>query len=576
MNKQKYNPFDFDGAKNLEPELLLEWFIDDNNNARFIQSTRNVILFGHRGCGKSMNLLYFSLPIERLKKDATNDSLLKNIGIYVPCNTPLAHRVDHEYLNDKKLSQALSEHYFTLGIAVSISDTLNKITDLMTPEDFSEISDELSYVINEELPKDNTLFRTLKKSLNLELREIQEKFSGLTNNFNFSSARTLYTLVIPILNALKCTKTFTQSHFSLMIDDAQDLNNDQKLLLNSWLSYRDHSVFSFKIALAANEDFNRKTSSGGSIIEGHDYTSINLEQPFQNEHSKFGQLARDIIQKRLEKIDIAETTPEKFFLESPLFVAELDKCKGVIRDEYISTHPEASTKSINDHVYKYARARYFQNRHAKANRPTYSGIETLIHLSTGVIRNLLLPCYWMYDDMQSKLKENETVTFIPPNIQSDVIIKKSEDLWTRIRDGLDKELDTCSKEQATQIHNLVTALGDRFRDRLLNHKSEPRIVTFIIAKLNPSDELLIKPLFTIMRKAQILYRRSGPSKDEGRQDDLYTLNRLLWPARGLDPQGQAGRLSITSTDIVHAMNYGRLPPSRETKSDNMQEDLFDV
>ena len=61
------NPFDFDGAKNLPDRLLIDWFIDDHNYSRFLKSSRNVLLLGHRGCGKSMTLLYYSLPLE-LKK----------------------------------------------------------------------------------------------------------------------------------------------------------------------------------------------------------------------------------------------------------------------------------------------------------------------------------------------------------------------------------------------------------------------------------------------------------------------------------------------------------------------------
>jgi hypothetical protein len=177
----------------------------------------------------------------------------------------------------------------------------------------------------------------------------------------------------------------------------------------------------------------------------------------------------------------------------------------------------------------------------------------------------------MYDDVLSN-RGQEFIKEIPPTVQSDVIIKESEKLWTRVMDGLNKELDDCSREQATYISNLITALGDYFRDRLLNHSSEPRVVTFTVSQSQPDLDEKLAIIFALMRKAQLLYRRLGNAKDEGRQEYYYTLNRLFWPARGLDPHGQHGRASIKAGDLCFAMEHGRLPKQHITA---IQKGLFD-
>ncbi len=566
------NPFDFDGAKNLPDELLINWFIDDHNYARFLNSSRNVLLLGHRGCGKSMTLLYYSLPLQ-LKKQTKEQkkSALNYFGIYVSCSTPLARRVDQDFFDDVKYSKAISEHYFVLSIAVAIAEHCEKIVEFIDDDDYEALKEELFYVFDEELPANHSIFKNIKRALNKELRTTQEQFLSFEKRSDFSFARTFYTLIVPFLGALRSSiKSLANTHFSLMIDDAQDLNEDQRLLLNSWLSYRDHSVFSFKVSLATIVDFDKKTSSGGSIIEGHDYITINLEQPFQNESSQFGQLARNIIKKRLSNIDI-NTSPEDFFEEDVDFKREIERCRQEVAKSYIETHPDAGTKQVNDYAYKQGRALYFRNRSPKANRPIYSGLDTLIHLSSGVVRNLLLPCFWMYDDVVSRNQGN-LVSKIPPSIQLDVIMKESEKLWSRVRDGLNRELDDCSKEQATYIYNLVNALGDYFRERLLHHSSEPRVVTFTISERSQESDSQLIPILALMRKAQILYRRSGPAKDAGRQEDYYTLNRLFWPARGLDPHGQAGRASIKSSTLISAMYSGKFPTYVEHGT---QKGLFD-
>lgn len=568
MNK---NPFDFDGAKNLPPNLLLKWFIDDFNYARFLKSTRNVLLKGHRGCGKSMTLLYYSLPLEIKKSETSDDKdFIDNIGIYISCSTPLSRRVDHDYFENNKFSQAISEHYLVLAIAVAIAEHCESLVPLLKTQDFETLSSELYFVFDDEIPQDNLIFKTLKKILNKELRNTQEKFFLFEEKSEFSFARTFYTLILPILSALRAIPLLESTHFSLMIDDAQDLNEDQRLLLNSWLSYRDHSIFSFKVALATLEDFDRRTATGGSIIEGHDFIAVDLEQPFQNENSKFGQLARHIIERRLLNVGIS-ASPDTFFKESPEFRRGLDDCESKTKEDYLKQNPDATPKQVADHVYKQARALYFRSRSPKANRPVYSGLDTLIHLSSGVIRNLLLPCYWMYDDVLSSQGQG-VVNEIPPSVQSDVIVRESEKLWIRIRDGLDKEMDDCSREQAVQIANLIEALGDYFRDRLLNHASEPRIVTFTISQVKSYPDQKLVTILAIMRKSQILYRRLGSAKDEGRQEYYYTLNRLFWPARGLDPHGQHGRASIKESDLCFALENGKFP---KMLNPTAQRGLFD-
>ena len=84
-----------------------------------------------------------------------------------------------------------------------------------------------------------------------------------------------------------------------MIDDAHDLNEHQIRLVNSWIAYRDHSLFSIKVATVKVDRPPLITSTGGSILEGHDYTVVDMEKAAQNEQSDFGRLADRIVARRL-------------------------------------------------------------------------------------------------------------------------------------------------------------------------------------------------------------------------------------------------------------------------------------
>ena len=88
----------------------------------------------------------------------------------------------------------------------------------------------------------------------------------------------------------------------------------------------------------------------------------------------------------------------------------------------------------------------------------------------------------------------------------------------------------------------------------------------------------LERLIGILQKAQILYVRSGSAKDDGRLETYYVPNRLLWPARGLDPQGQHARVSIPSNLLWQAAETGRIDRRVDQEDDHpiVQEGLWDA
>ena len=158
---------------------------------------------------------------------------------------------------------------------------------------------------------------------------------------------------------------------------------------------------------------------------------------------------------------------------------DLKASEKAVREEAIRKFGEANknSKKVRDYVYKYRRAHYFRNRPSKANRPPYSGFSTLVFLSTGVVRNLLEPCYWMFDNAVSRAREigekegSETISNIPANIQAEVIQRLSERKWEWARDNIAQDIEDCSTEDGERAFNLLNALAKLFRDRLQHHQS---------------------------------------------------------------------------------------------------------
>jgi len=550
------NPFEYDQATNLSSQDIIDYYIPDHNYSRFIESTRNVFLVGERGSGKTMTLMYHSFPIQqqKLKKEKKKVSFEK-IGIYIACNTPLFHKKEFELIEQNHYKQAvISEHFFVLTIGYYLVDTLSTIRGVLSEKMSALLKTDFEYVLGAQLPEDKDFFESVKLFIQKQNRVSQELLNKEDNERFFQTPISFYSFLIPLINFSKKIPSLKKSHFLFLIDDVQDLNLFQIKSLNSWIAFRNHVDFSFKVSFAKVRDNIFQTATGGTILEGHDFLMIDLEEPFQNKNSDFYKLATEIIDKRLKRIGVA-TKAEDYFPENKKFQEDLFKIKETLRESFLASNPSATKKQTDDFLYKYVRSEYFRSRNDKTNRPTYSGFNTIVALSTGVIRNLLYPCYWAYDKAISNSK-GKIFKSISSAIQDDIIKEKSAELWARIENDLANSIEECSTVQAKEISNLFRALAVMFKDRLKQKISEPRAITFTISGYTEEYQKELEPLFRVARKAQILYTRMGSAKDEGHREKYYVMNRLLLPNYGLDVIGQFSRVSIPARELLAAAKRG--------------------
>ena len=574
------NPFEYEAANNLKDEMIAAYYIDDFNYSRFIQSHRNIFLVGERGSGKTMALLFNRWRIQRLlAQEVGHEPSLTTIGVYIPCNTPLTHKTEYQ-LVDEFRGAVLSEHFLVLSMTYAFAETLSEIPNVLGGSDDESLRQEASFVLGADLREGVSFFQAVMQFIQRELLNTQrtmnkgDRAAFYDNTFSFAS------MFVPLAHL--CSRSvprLADTHFLLMLDDAHALNHHQVGVLNSWIAYRDHSLFSFKVAVAKVDSHSKLTSAGGSILEGHDYTEVDLEAPYQNRHSGFFQLARTLVARRLQKIGVT-TSPDEFFPVNQEMKRDLQRSEELMRKAAQVKFGESkdTAKAVNDFVYKYTRAHYFKNRSPKANRPPYSGFETLVFLSTGVIRNLLEPCFWMYDRAVSELDdvvkgtEPPAIQVIEPRIQTEVMLERSKRVWDWLQTGIANDIQGCSMEDGQRAFHLMDALAILFRERLERHSSEPCAVSFTISGQDESHFADLMRVIEILRKGQLLYLRSGPAKDHGQRETYYMPNKFLWPIRALDPHGQHARVSIPAGVLWKAANDGRIEQRRD---DDRQMGLWD-
>ena len=573
------NPFIFSGASNLTDEQILKLFIHDHNYSRFIQSKRNFFFWGERGSGKSMNFLYNKLVMQtNIAKSISESQAIEYLPVYVSCINPLVFKREYLLLNSEFHASIVSEHYFVLSMALSLVDELQEVFGNSNIIDDEELLLEIRYLFDIDIPSGDSALKSLKLFLRKEIIRTQKEINSPDSDSFYADTYTFASLIVPLIELFKTVELMKSMHFVFMIDDAHDLNSSQKSALNGWIAFRDNSSFSFKVSAAKVSEYELATASGGAILQGHDYVSINMEQAFQNSGSSYGKMAKKIIAKRLEVVGFDnDFDAGLFFPESKAFTEGIKAAEKKARELAVLKYGADETKKITDYVYKYARAIYFRERSPKANRVQYSGLDTIIHLSSGVIRNLLEPCYLMYDDMVSDVGFGN-VEYITPSIQDRVIERLSDSYWERLRHGVDKEIPGCSELQAKQLSNLFHGLAEHFRDRMLDENcSEPRAIAFTISAKKDDLMSVLQPVLNLARSAQMIYVRTGTAKDKGAKEDYFVPNRMFWPARGLDPVGQHARVSFQAKVLVDVLETGKIPYAQKASIENYndgQEDFF--
>lgn len=575
------NPFQFEAANSLSNDEIADYYIDDFNYSRFIQSKRNVFVVGERGSGKTMALLYNRWELQKLRAEREGTAIdYSTIGVYVPCNTPLIHKPEYRLL-DGFLGSVLGEHLLVLAVAHSLAEVVGTIGRPLNfndiPAPFHEASALFGVDLN--LLRNMSFFDSVRTFIQGEIRQTQLAINSPNREAFYENTFSFVSLLAPLLDLCsQHVKELESSHFSIMIDDAHSLNEYQMKALNSWIAYRDHTRFSFKVAVAKSGRVSKVTSSGGEILERHDYTTVDLEAPLHNRRTGYYEMAKLVVERRLQRVGV-EVGPEAFFPPSKAMKRDLLRSKEIVAEQAEQKFGTKTSKAAQDYIYKQARAHYFRTRPPKAGTPPYSGFDMLVFLSTGVIRNLLEPCFWMFDRVLSDMDGLSTANIgsVSPDVQSEVIRTSSERLWAWLRDDLARDIEGCSAEDGSRAHQMLEALANFFHDRLQSGGAEPNATSFTLSGTNSVNSPHLEHVLDVLRRAQLIYVRNGPAKDKGKVERYFVPNRMLWPVQKLDPHGQHARVSISVDDLWNATETGKLPQRTMGANDggSEQEELFD-
>jgi hypothetical protein len=505
----------------------------------------------------------------RRKKETGTINELEYFCVYIPIKLTNVHLTELDRLVDKHANIILNEHWLSV---IVINNLLNSLNNLLSDSEETVNKEEIKQFYSGTFCKlitnagwdlaDNDLkydedsksyFRKMQEICN----EISVNFSQYTKRLWLTSEPQTYNgpicgyldFLFPFMQALKKLSFMPNGPIFILVDDSDNLNETQKTILNTWVSYRTTSEVSIKASTQLNYE-NWRTIFGQTIDSPHDYSEVNISAIYTTSKSKYKSRVEEIVKRRLESIKVY-VPPKDFFPPDAEQEKLIEEEKELIRKNYPT---EGRGYSVYDDITRYARPNFIaklKGTSKSGSTYSYAGFDQLVHISSGIIRHFLEGASLMYSEMQSK-KQGE-IKFIDPSIQNSIVRELAEKFFGKELEKIQNNFPENSQSPlntAKKLGNLVEALGRIFELQLVSKAAERKV--FSIAFSNQTSDEVLEVLKLGIRYGYF-HESSIGNKDGTGRTKLYILSRQLAPYFTLDPTSFAGYKFVTSESISKAL-----------------------
>lgn len=565
------NPFDVQTPENLSTEEMLSLFVSENTDYWQLEKAGHTFLTGPRGAGKSMFFRYME-PDCQCKSKNVSLSELDYYAAYIPVKETELKITELIRLKEARHATiVLNEHLLITHIASKIFVSLSERSSLKEQgENAREFAKYFDCCLGPLLTRsgwtgympDNIgeqeihgqfedvvqLFDAIFSELNSYIR----KLSFQPKIIPYDGALFGYSdFLVPLVKGLQKLSFMPDAPLFLLIDDADNLNEAQAMILNSWVARRTTGFLSLKVSAQEGEYKTYISASGQRIEAPHDYSKFNISDKYTSKSDNFKKRLREIIERRLDLCKI-KASPEDFFPEN---AEQEEKIKAIGDDIKAKWETDGRGHRPGDDALRYARPEYIRTLGGQSkSRSTYSyaGFSQLVHLSSGIIRHFLEAASLMYAEATSRA-EVTPINQIPHSIQNDIVRQYSNDfLFSEFSEVEQAEGESdADLDKPGKLKHLISALGGMFGAILSDEKlSEQRV--FSIAFSNGPDSE-VQEILNLGVKYGYLHRSTIGNKEGTGRVPLYILTRRLAPTFGLDPTGFAGYKFVQNDAIKEAM-----------------------
>lgn len=576
------NPFQYQTPDSIKTDDALSIFVDVFKDFYHVINIGNTFIHGPRGSGKSM---MFRIMRPDCQKKKLNKALheLPFYAIHVPVKDTSLRISDIDKLEKNYGANYLNEHFMILYFSICLFDALANEDFTNYPTSKEDAINFYNKVFLGKLRltgwKDNLEVKTDFGSGNEVFSEIREICSSLQSFFtrdfvvklslnpvmiNYEGALCLYSdFLLPLIKAIRKLGFMPNAPLFFMVDDADELNLTQTQILNSWVSFRSTNDISYKVSTQLKYKTYFATT-GSKIDSPHDYFEIDLTEAYTSDKKeKYNFNVKAIIEKRLDFIGNIKTTAEEYFPKDEKQFAEIEELKKELVQKKLaelsvkseSSDPKYLEKAAYDYAYRYATSEYMKilekTGEGHGHNFSYAGFNSLVHLSSNIIRNFLDLASKMY--ISTFNNTGSDVKFIPVKIQNNEIETYSDWFLDSNFETIinDQKLNPDQIDQYKKLYNLIDSLGQALSRFYKSDLSERRMFSFYF------EDEASKELDAILKigVSNGYFHRSAKSNKTGTgRAKLFVLNRMLAPLYRLDPVSFSGYLFLRADKIEMAMN----------------------
>lgn len=559
------NPFEIKTPEQNSADEIVSLFVDVFTDFFQVKEANHTFINGPRGSGKSMMFRYILPDCQKIVKKCEFNEL-DFFSIYIPIKKTNINIVDFERL-ENHANTVLNEHLlvtYVLSIsfefiADTIKEELNKYDQEIQNFYESKFISLLRLTgcqegeMNQKASGIN-LFRQMATILDKMYRECSNycKRIAIQNEIVPYNGPLVdfIDFLLPLFQELNKLSFFPPSKaFYLLFDDAGYLNKEQTKILNTWVSYRTTKDICIKIS-TQHDYITYLTSTGKRIDSPHDYSEINIATKYTSSGEDYYKRIKMIVEKRLNVYLGLKTNAEDFFPEDE----EQEKRIKEIYEEILKNKFDSDKRyQGTDAARRYCRSEFVKERKSGRSGMTYSyaGFNQLVAISSGVIRHFLAPAQEMYSLLLSR-NQNSSITYIPDNLQNEVINNYSEKFLTDEFDKIftDSRDDVVQFKKADKLKNLVDSLGQLFHAIFVSDRAE-RVVFSIALNDKPDSEL--QEVIDLGIKYGYLHKSTIGNKTGTGRNSLYILSRVLSPYYRLNPLSFAGYQFMSSETLKIAL-----------------------
>jgi hypothetical protein len=560
MESAPLNPFRIESPEKLAPQDLVSLFVEQYTQVGVVKQRKHTFIWGSRGSGKSMLFRYLEPQCQALVHGSI-ETLLgapeSFIAIYCPCKEGQFNKTELELLSPSA-AQTLTEHMLNLQIsdllfncfrtqfpaeffrteqkirlakyAVSLFDKASIATSITHANSVADCSTDPFEWVQAIFQHENRVISNFLRAY--AFRKGEASYGGATSGY--------HDYLLPLMRAVQ---QFLSAAIPIyvLLDDADRLAKQQQSILNTWIANRDHSLVCFKISTQRDGYKTLLTRDGGLIEQPHDYSEVDVDELYTRSKSDYYEKVKLISERRLNLSTVPTKDIIRFLPSDPREDELLEQFKSGAAEEWKRVGEPGRQR---DFVYRYANARLFQHLRETKQRKSYAGFNNMVHLSSGIVRDFLEPCYLMFDQALNRVQPGDLIESISPAIQNEVLYKYSEEFLVSKFEDFRKDLPPERWSTLDSLRVLLDSLGKLFYERLHDPEArEARLFSFTVRGQLPSDLADTLRLGVRYRYFQL---RTYSSKEGGGRESWYILNRRLCPVFKLDPTGFEGRISLTS------------------------------